>query len=177
MPQTQLMDLTFCNPLHHADLLDSIVGSDLENLKSRIQNALAISLRIDGSVDRTQKHNVYVMAHIIGRNTSNNTIFIGFDVPENGTAAALFQILKDIVSKIMPRDDFFKLVTSIVADGEPINQAKYKELCTKLKDERARSGSTLPFFSIWCVTHRINLAWKTISDKNVLVSNLTKKKI
>lgn len=172
MPQNNLIDLSYCNPSHHADLLDSIVRSDIGNLKSRIQNALAISLRIDGSVDRTQKHNVYVMAHIIENDTSNHTIFLGFDIPENGTAAALYQILKDIVEKIMPWDEFFKLVTSMVADSEPINQAKYKGLCVRLKEERKRSGIDLPFLSIWCVAHRINLAWKSISEKNLLVANL-----
>lgn len=172
MPQTQLIDLNYCNPTHHADLLNSIVESDFENLKSKIQNALAISLRLDGSVDRTQKHNVYVMANIVDKDTSNYNIFIGFDIPEDGTAAALHQILKVIVAKIMPWEEFFKLVSSIVADGEPINQAKYKGLCARLKNERWRSGIALPFFSIWCIAHRINLAWKSISDKNMLVANL-----
>ena len=54
-------------PTNHADLLSTIVSANLVNLKEEISNAMAISLRVDGSVDRMQIDNIHVMAKIVSK--------------------------------------------------------------------------------------------------------------
>lgn len=71
------IDLLYVNPSHHVDSLDCIVKSDLERFESCILRALAVSLRIDGSVDRMQKHNVYVLIHLINELGKMKTYFFG----------------------------------------------------------------------------------------------------
>lgn len=91
----------YLTPTHHADLLNSIVQVDLTNLRTQIENAAAISLRIDGYVDRTQEHNiyVYVMAHLVAA----DLLVLGFSVPKNGgNATSYFQTAKDSVTSILP---------------------------------------------------------------------------
>lgn len=46
-------DLQYLFPQHHSDLLICIVEVDKLNVKTKIQNALAASIGVDGSVDRT----------------------------------------------------------------------------------------------------------------------------
>lgn len=48
-------DFNYLTPHNHAIFLDCIVKSDLERVKVCLQEALAISLRLDASVDRGTK--------------------------------------------------------------------------------------------------------------------------
>lgn len=59
------IDLLYTTPSHHADLLNCIVRADLERFKSCLLNSIAVSLRVDASVDRMQKHNLYILAHVV----------------------------------------------------------------------------------------------------------------
>lgn len=79
-----------------------------------------------------------------------------------------------IVNKILPWTEFFKLVTSIVTDGERLNTGHLKGLCTRLKLERLLSAITVPLFSIWCVAHRINLAWTDLSKNKAFIKRIIK---
>lgn len=127
-----------------------------------------MSLRLDGSVDRTQIHNVHVIAHIVKADATTTTLFLGFGVPKTDDAEAYFQCLKDVIKIFMPWNEFFNLVTSVVTDGEPKNTGPFNGLCAKLKQERQSNRPELPLFSIWCVPHRINLAWKAVSKTSII---------
>lgn len=130
---------------------------------------MAVSLRVDGSVDRAGIHNIYVMAHIVNRDLTTTTFFMGFGVPKTGFVEGYYECVKNVVEDILPWEDFFRLVTSIVTDGEPLNTGRLNGLCTKFKQERLRSAhSELPLHTIWCVPHRINLAWKS-TCRNVMI--------
>jgi hypothetical protein len=59
------INLQYVTPSQHPDLLKCVVHSDKPNLAVRLQNALALSLRVDGSVDRTQNHNIYVLVNAV----------------------------------------------------------------------------------------------------------------
>lgn len=45
---------------------------------NKLKTKLALSLRVDGSVDRTQIDNIHVMAKIISTNGHSELVFIGF---------------------------------------------------------------------------------------------------
>lgn len=89
---------------------------------------------------------------------------MGFGVPETNCVEGYLECLKTVVRDILPWDEFFSLITSIVTDGEPLNMGRLNGLCAKLKGERLRSAHPeLPLYCVWCVPHRINLAWKSTS--------------
>lgn len=86
---------------------------------SSLRKSLAVSLRVDGSVDRTGLHNIYVMAHIMNQDVTTSTIFMGFGVPEADGAEGYFECVKKVFTDIFPWSEFFGFVTSVVTDGEP----------------------------------------------------------
>lgn len=166
----------YLTPHYHGIFLDCIVQSDLDKVRLCLSQALAVSLRLDASVDRTLNHYVYVMAHIIKQDATTSTLFIGFSEPKTGGADAYVQCLKDVVKQILPWDTVFKVVTSIVTDGEPLNTGRLNGLVARLVDERLCLARLfppqLPLFSIWCVPHRINLAWKSVCRIHIIARTI-----
>lgn len=124
-------NLDYLTPHYHAIFIDAIVQSDLEKVKTSLRRSLAVSLRIDGSVDRTGLHNIYVMAHIMTCELTTSTVFIGFGVPKTSGVEGYYQCLKSVVEQLLPWNEFFNLVTSIVTDGEPLNTGRLNGLCAK----------------------------------------------
>lgn len=55
------IDLQYVNRPGHFNLLSTIVKSDQKNFAQKINDCLALSLRIDGSIDFTQIDKIYVM--------------------------------------------------------------------------------------------------------------------
>lgn len=163
----------YLTPHNHPLFIDAIVQSDLNKVKSSIRKALAVSLRVDGSVDRTGDHNVYVLAHIMDNDFETSTLFMGFGVPQTDGAEGYFECVKKVVSQVLPWSEFFDLVTSVVTDGEPLNMGSLTGLCARLKDERLKSAFPLtPLHCLWCVPHRINLAWKSTCNNQIINSNI-----
>lgn len=150
-------------PTNHAEFIDCIVKSDLVEFEAAIRNSLAVSVRVDGSTDRTVEHNVFVMANVVKCDTTMSTIFLGFRTPEKGKAIGYFECVKDVIKDIVPWEEFLKLTTSLVTDGEYLNTGKFNGLFAKIKEDRMSSTKPeLPLFSIWCIGHRVNLAWKSV---------------
>lgn len=48
------LNLNYVNPPAHLEIMSSIVESDKDEFSAKIKDCLALSLRVDGSVDRTQ---------------------------------------------------------------------------------------------------------------------------
>ncbi len=166
------IDAKYVTPTNHSIFLNCIVRSHIGTVVESLREALAVSLRLDGSVDRTAEHNVYVMGHIIHKDTTVSTLFIGFDVPKNGDVAGYLQCLEEIITKVLPWDDFFELITSLVTDGEGLNMGRINGLAQQLIRKRLNNTtSLLPFLALWCIAHRINLAWKALCKLNI-VANL-----
>ncbi len=168
--------LQYVNPTQHAEFLDSIVKSDLNSLKGRIDDSLALSVRADGSVDRTQDHNVFVLGNLIHKDGKMETVFLGFGIPENeesedDCAAAYFQCIKTVITKIMPWAEFLKLMSSLVTDGEPLNTGSRNGLWARLASEH-QLHTCLPLIFIWCMAHRISLAWKSVCNDNPFVLDI-----
>lgn len=152
-------DLLYLNPHHHADLLNCIVKSDLVRFESCISSALAISLRIDGSVDRMQKHNVYVLIHIVTNIGELKTYFLGFDIPVGNSALSYQIVTKQIATNILPWDRLLSMTTSLVTDGEIKNTGYINGLWERLREEKQEISSG-PLITVWCMGHRTNLGWK-----------------
>lgn len=56
------LSLQYVNPIKHLELMKCIVEADKSNMKSQILDCCALSLRVDGSVDRTHEDKIYVAA-------------------------------------------------------------------------------------------------------------------
>ena len=72
-------EMQYVNPRGHRLRLDTIVESDLPVLREKFASAMAISLRVDGSVDRFQEDNKFVMAKLIRPDGTEQLVFLGFD--------------------------------------------------------------------------------------------------
>lgn len=150
-------------PKNHAEFSNCIVKADLIELKATIRDSLAVSLRIDGSTDRSAEYNVFVMANIVKSDTTMSTVFLGFKNPKKSKAIGYFECVKDVIQDIVPWQEFLTLITSLVTDGEYLNTGKFNGLFVKvLADRRLSTRPELPLFSIWCIGHRVNLAWKSV---------------
>ena len=170
--------LQYLVPQTHADLLDCIVTANKDTLKQKVLNALAISIRADGSVDRTQIDNVHVMAKIVTTDGLCENVFLGFAEPKCRGAVGYCEALMDAASFTVRWDELFPNVSSIVTDGASINVGERSGMWTQLQELRNKSiHKTVPLLKIWCTVHRSSLAWKdacsNVSELQTLLLDLT----
>lgn len=68
---------------------------------NKLKTALALSLRVDGSVDRTQVDNIHVLAKIITTNGDSELVFIGFKEPIQKGAIGYYEVIKSLIQELM----------------------------------------------------------------------------
>jgi hypothetical protein len=173
--------LQYLLPQTHADLLDCIVTADKVTLKQKVLDALAISIRADGSVDRTQVDNVHVMAKLVTADGLCENIFLGFEEPKTRGATGYCSAIMEATSFTVSWKDFFPKVTSIVTDGASINVGERSGMWKRLQEMRDNSVDktvrSVPLLKIWCTVHRTSLAWKdvcsSVTELHTLLLDLT----
>ena len=69
-------ELSYITPAQHADMMSYIVKTDKPNLRSKLENSLAVSLSVDGSVDRFQLDNKHVTCKIMTDDGKQETCFL-----------------------------------------------------------------------------------------------------
>ena len=142
-------DLQYLTPSHHSQPLDCIVQSNHKSLHDQLSvNALAISLRTDGSVDRTQIHNNNVMAKVIHKDGRDSLIFLGFAERKERGAQGYLAGMKRAIDPVTKWEKLFKKCTSIVTDGKNMNTGAHNELWALCQKERDASGTNLPLLKI-----------------------------
>ena len=63
-----------------------------------------------------------------------------------------------------------KLISSLVTDGEPLNTGSINGIWARItREHQLASNYNMPFLLIWCVAHRITLAWKSVCKDNPIV--------
>lgn len=105
---------------------------------------------------------------------------IGFDIPENEEdeddgAAAYFQCMKTIskILQILPWNDFLMLVSQQVTDGVSLNTESINGLWARLlREHQIANSSFAPLLLIWCLAHRITIAWKSVRNDNPIIDDL-----
>ena len=89
MPETGAF--AYVNPSSHQQLLLAIVApAKVDICNTLLNNCLAASLRVDGSVDRRHIDNIYVALKIVTGTAEEKTIFIGFEEPEEEGRKGIF---------------------------------------------------------------------------------------
>jgi hypothetical protein len=158
----------YVTPTNHGDLLNTIVSADMVNLKKEISSAMAISLRVDGSVDRMQIDNIHVMVKIVSKDGEEKLLFLGFDEPEErGAEGYLGAVISAIRRSGLDPNEVLQSLSSIVTDGEAMNTGHKKGLWALLDKHRMENGDP-PLLKIWCAVHRSNLMWKSVVQCSLL---------
>ena len=157
-------DLQYVTPKSHFELLKCIVESDRQSLSQKIHNSIAISLRCDGSVDRTQIDKIYVLAKLITMTGDEETVFLGAHEPETRGAQGVFNVVEQACNNTVGKEvtqEIFSNMSSIVTDGASVNTGDNKGIWAAFD----RTESEVPKMKIWCAVHRSQLAWKSITGK------------
>ena len=143
-------------PSQHKAFLKCIVVADQDNVKSKLEKCLALSLRCDGSVDRRRIDNCHVIAKIINQEGKLEVLFLGLAEPKYRGTQGYVQAVKDAVSKTSNWKSVAEKMTSLVTDGTNLNTGHKKSLWATLTEEHTEF--CLPLIKVWCTAHRMDLA-------------------
>ena len=133
------MNLQYINKKSHPEMLSIIVESDKTNFSSKIGNAIAISLRTDGSVDRIPIDKIYIMLKIITAVGEKELIFLEISEQKSRGAKGLFEAVRNgIIESVGERmyEIIMKKVSSIVTDGTNVNSGE-KGCSFKMKRDKS----------------------------------------
>lgn len=160
------INLQYVNPHGHHELMSSIVKSYHQEFVKKIDDAWAISLRVDGSVDFTQIDKIYVMAKIINLDGSSELLFIGVGKQTQRKAIGLKNAVME-ASKAAINDpkQLLRTVSFLCTDGTNVNTDDRTSLWQLLDQEMITIDSGIPLLKIWCAAHRAELVWKDSSEK------------
>lgn len=172
----QNLSLRYVNPNKHLELMQFIVNADTENLKSKIIDCLALSIRTDGSVDRVQIDKIYVLGKLITKNGTAELVFLGMDEQTERGAQGLFQTCLNAMTKLLSKDFVYEhilpKVSSICTDGVNTNKGETGGLWFYLQNEIKKSNSKIPLIKIWCVAHRANLTFSDLTKNCAPISDI-----
>ena len=174
MPQ----DLQYLSPNAHSEFLKGIVKPDRNSLALKMSDALAISLRCDGLVDRAQINKIYLMAKATSKDGEENNIFLGAGGPKEreaqGVHNAILAACSATLSENIEGEDalltqskkVFRRASSFVTDGASVNNGEKNgpwalidhDFNLPLGDE-----PLTPMIKIWCAAHRSQLAWESVT--------------
>jgi hypothetical protein len=178
-------DMQYLTPKAHRELLACIVESDRTRMADTIyKDSLALSLRCDGSVDRTQMDKIFVIAKIVTTTGEERLTFLGASEPQVRGAEGVWNSVVELCSKTLGKNNYgsiFRLMSSIVTDGASVNTGEKGGLWRIIEDRRTELPVTTdqpaerqavdgpdiqpaPLLKIWCCVHRSNLAWQSVSS-------------
>lgn len=167
------IELQYVNPNSHLELMSAIVKSHHDEFEKKLDAALAISIRIDGSVDRTKKDKIYIMLKLTASNGENELLLLGIGVQtERGAAGLMNAVKKGIKSNVSEQcyKQIFVKISSICTDGTNMNSGEKAGLWKLFEDEIRKEGSSLILLKIWCAAHRMDLVWDDVTDSHVIIS-------
>lgn len=92
------ISMNYMNPNFHAEILDCIVTAEKSIIEDKLKNCISLSLRMDGSVDRTCLDKIYVIAKTVNTAGELESIFVGVGVQTERKASGLFEAMKRIIN-------------------------------------------------------------------------------
>lgn len=170
------LSLQYINPKKHHEIMKSIVDADRKNLKSKIIDCLALSLRIDGSVDRSQMDKIYVCGKLITKEGKQELVFLGMDEQTERGAIGLFRTTLNAMIKMFSKEFVYAhilpKISSVCTDGVNTNTGERGGLWFHLEKEISSTNSKIPLIKIWCVAHRGNLTFGDLCKNNAIVADI-----
>ena len=135
---------------------------------------MAVSLSVDGSVDRFQLDNKHVTCKIITDDGKQENLCVGFDEAPERQTTGYAAAVKSAVEWVIPWDSLFPMVSSIVTDGANESTGEYNSLWARLEQERVQGNREMPLLKIWCGAHRADLAFSSVSSSVSEVNTIIK---
>jgi hypothetical protein len=138
-----------------------------------------MSLRCNGSVDRSQIDKIYIILKTVSLKGIEEQYFLGAGQVEQRGVEGILDAIETACINTVGHDVteyIFKNISSIVTDGAVVNIGRKGGLW-KLVEEKRRNNKNknyVPLVKIWCAVHRSNLAWKDVSS-TVVVSHIVNK--
>ena len=163
------IDFQYLTPASHKEFLQCIVESHRSILAKKLTtDVLALSIRCDGSVDRTQIDKMYVMAKIVTKNGTEEQYFLGASEPSSRGAKGVLEAVEEACRETVGSDaanHIFLHASSLVTDGASVNTGERSGLWALFRSKMREHNPecTVPLLTIWCGVHRSNLAWKSTS--------------
>ena len=178
-------DLNYVTPANHRSLMKCIVETHAPCVLDKLVNCRAMSLRLDGSVDRTQMHKIYVLAQTVTDSGDAELVYIGVAEPDERGAVGIVNALKTSLKRSFGDKgvDLLNRMSSVVTDGASVNIGEKAGLWALLQRERLTNqkscnfNESFPLLTVWCAVHRSQLAWVKVSDSVGEVKHLFKKLI
>lgn len=160
------INIQYITPSSHLDLLKTITNS-CNVLKEAIENALAVSIHIDGSVDRTQIDKIYMTLKVINSTGDMESLFAAIGQQKNPGALGLMEAVKNgLIDNI--GIELYRLImknlSSICTDGANINRGEQNGLWALIEIECQSHRTCLPLNKFWCSAHRLDLVWKDLTN-------------
>ena len=128
-------ELQYLNPTAYRDFLTCIVESDRDSFCERLVNSSGISLRCDGSVDRTQVDKIFVMAKVVRDRGAEELYFLGVDECPKRGAEGLLMAVQSACTNTIGGAAFEKVLlktSSFVTDGTDCNTGERGGLWAKV---------------------------------------------
>lgn len=154
------LNLQYLNPSSHSEIMECIVNVECGLVARKIEDCLSISLRADGSVDRTSIDKIYVLAKTINKAGKLETIFLGVGEQTERGAKGLHAIIKSTINQ--NGDNLYVKVlqkmSSFVTDGANVNIGEHNGLWRLIDNDAKAHGAGQPILKIWCAAHRSDLA-------------------
>lgn len=154
---------TDANPKSHSEILQCIVDANAGVITAKMEKCAALSLCVDGSVDRTNIDKIYILAKLVNEKGTLETIFLVVGQQNDRGADGLFKIVKETISShgANSYETMLKKLTSVVTDGATDNRFGLWGL---MEEEVKSTGSALTILKIWCAAHRSELVWKVSKE-------------
>lgn len=169
--QPPSMALHYRDPVVYAEMLEIVGSLEMKKAGEQLSKAICIALQVDGSTDRQNKDNKFVVARYV---TSDNPVellnlFIGVIQPEGAGAEGL---LEAVIQTCKSADVSTAAVVGITTDGEAANTGRISGLWKLLENHLGHGLMT-----VWCCCHRSDLAMEsaieTVPELKLWLSNLT----
>lgn len=165
----------YVNKPSHLELLSTIVRADKQNFQEKIRKSIASSIRIDGSVDRTQMDKIYIMLVLITEVGEKELVFLSVAEQTERGAKGLFDAVKKGIIDNCGEDLYYvimKNVSSICTDGTNVNIGDKNGLWALFENEIQQIGSGSRLLKIWCSSHRTELVWSDVCKSHTIVDKV-----
>ena len=175
----EAFDLQYVTPANHHEFMACIVEAHCREVFENLLNARALSIRLDGSVDRTQIDKMYVLAKVINLSGDAEQMFLGVAEPQTRGAVGVLDAVKQGLRFSFGENAtvLLELASSIVTDGASVNVGEKAGVWNLLQNERSKSSASsdvkkpapAPLLKVWCAVYRCQLAWQSVSNTVVEV--------
>jgi hypothetical protein len=164
----------YLSPEMYRSFLSSNVQADLPRFRANMQESVALSLHVDGSVDRTQVDNIHIMGKVVSKQGLMNLAFLGFEEPECRGAQGYMKAVKEATQISWAWETVLNAMSSIVTDGASINTGEKGGLWSLLESQIKAQDQNKPLLKIWCAAHRAALAWENLTSSVVEAMNIVR---